>query len=139
MEAVIRFRDRSYLAWLTSRLDDVPAGKPALLELFNALDDWFHSRVPDIDDFHGCFFINASAEFGDRDSAIHRACAEHKAGVTILIRQHVDLLSLPEGRAEEMTRLVVLLKEGAISLAHVQGDLDAALDAKGIVKGVLPD
>jgi AcrR family transcriptional regulator len=135
VEAAIRFRDRSYHTWLTSRLDNVPVGKPALLELFNALDDWFHNRVPDIDYFHGCFFINASAEFGDRNNAIHQACAEHKAGITILIRKHVDLLSLPERKKDEITRLVVLLKEGAISLAHVQGNLDAALEAKGIVEG----
>jgi len=120
-------------------LDHVPAGKPALLELFSALDDWFHNRVPDIDHFHGCFFINASAEFGDRDNAIHRACAEHKAGITILIRKHVDLLYLPERKADEITRLVVLLKEGAISLAHVQGNLDAALEAKGIMEGMLQE
>ncbi|WP_027329123.1 TetR/AcrR family transcriptional regulator [Marinimicrobium agarilyticum] len=137
VEAAVRYRDRSYRAWFISRLDGVSPGRPALLELFNALDDWFHNRVSDIDHFHGCFFINASAEFGDRDSAIHRACAEHKAGITMLIRKHVALLYLSEKKADEITRLVVLLKEGAISLAHVQGNLDAALEAKGIVEGLL--
>src|SRR5690606_14706542 len=90
VEAAVRYRDRSYRAWLISRLENVPAGKSALLELFNAFDDWFHSRVPDIDHFNGCFFINASAEFGDRDNPIHRACAEHKADITASIRRHVD-------------------------------------------------
>lgn len=137
VEAAVRHRDRSYRAWLISRLDHVPAGKPALLEFFNALNDWFHSRVPEIDHFNGCFFINASAEFGDRGSAIHRACAEHKAGVTALIRKHVDKLSLPEGITMEITNLVVLLKEGAISTAHVQGNLDAALEAKAILESIL--
>ena len=138
VEAVVRYRDLSYRAWLMSRLDQVPAGKAALLELFNALDDWFHDRVPDIDHFHGCFFINTSAEFGDRDNAVHQACAEHKAGITLLIRTHVDLLSLPEKKADEITRLIVLLKEGAISMAHVQGNLDAALEAKELIEGILP-
>lgn len=139
VEAVVRHRDRSYRAWLISRLETVPAGKPALLELFNALNDWFHSRVPDIDHFNGCFFINASAEFGDRDNAIHQACAEHKTGITALIRKHVEELSLPEGIIMEITNLAVLLKEGSISLAHVQGNLDAALEAKGILDSVLQD
>ncbi|MCL7931085.1 TetR/AcrR family transcriptional regulator [Halomonas llamarensis] len=139
VEAAIRYRDRNYRAWLISRLEHVPAGKPALLELFNALNDWFHSRESDIDHFNGCFFINASAEFGDRGSVIHRACAEHKAGITALIRKHIDELSLPEGTTEEITKLVVLLKEGAISMAHVQGNLDAALEAKGILVRVLQD
>ncbi|MFD1218443.1 TetR/AcrR family transcriptional regulator [Microbulbifer celer] len=137
VEAAIRYRDCSYRAWLISRLEHVPAGRPALLELFNALSDWFHSRVPDIGHFNGCFFINASAEFGDRDNAIHRACAEHKAGMMALIRRHVDELSLSEGRTEEITNLTVLLKEGAISMAHVQGNLNAAFEAKGILENIL--
>lgn len=137
VEAAVRYRDDRYRAWLASRLDSVPTGKSALLELFNALDDWFHSRVPEIEPFHGCFFINASAEFGDRDNTIHRACAEHKVGITALIRQHVENLSLPEDRTDEMTRLIVLLKEGAISMAHVQGNLDAASEAKGLLEGIL--
>lgn len=139
VEAAIRYRDYSYRAWLISRLDQVPSGKSALLELFNALDDWFHGRVPDIGPFHGCFFINASAEFGDRDNAIHRACAEHKACITGLIREHVDELPLPDQGKDELTRLVVLLKEGAISLAHVQGNLDAALEARQILENILAD
>lgn len=139
IEAAVRHRDRSYHAWLVSRLDAVPAGKPALLELFNALNDWFHSRVPDLGHFNGCFFINASAEFGDRDNAIHQACAEHKAGIAALIRKHVDELSFPDGIIVEITNLVVLLKEGSISLAHVQGNLDAALEAKAILESVLQD
>ncbi|WP_444931574.1 TetR/AcrR family transcriptional regulator [Microbulbifer sp. SSSA002] len=137
VEATIRYRDHSYRAWLISRLENVPAGKLALLELFNALTDWFHSQVPDIGHFNGCFFINASAEFGDQDNAIHRACAEHKAGITLLIRKHVEELSLPEEITEEITSLTALLKEGAISMAHVQGNLDAALEAKGILEKVL--
>lgn len=137
VEATVRFRDHSYRKWLTSRLEQVPAGKPALLELFNALDDWFHSRVADIEHFHGCFFINASAEFGAHDSVIHQACAEHKASITALIQKHVDKLYIPEKKKDEVTRLIVLVKEGAISLAHVQGNLDAALEAKTIIEGLL--
>lgn len=139
VEATVRYRDRCYRDWLILRLEQVPAGKDALLELFNALDDWFHDRVPDIDHFHGCFFVNASAEFGDKTSAIHRACAEHKACVTTLIRKHVNRLSLSEKRAEEIMQLIVLLKEGAISLAYVQGNLNAAKEARKIVEGTLED
>lgn len=139
VEATVRYRDRCFRDWLISRLEHVPAGKNALLELFNALDDWFHDRVPDIDHFHGCFFVNASAEFGDQKSAIHRACAEHKACVTALIRKHVNRLSLSEKKADEITQLIILLKEGAISLAYVQGNLNAAKEAQKIVEGTLGD
>lgn|SRR5690554_424692 len=137
--ATIQYRDRNYRAWLASRLEQVSAGKAAILELFNALDDWFHDRVPEIDHFNGCFFINACAEFGDRDNAIHQACAGHKADVTALIRQHVDELSLSEELTNELTNLIVLLKEGAISMAHVRGNRNAAMEAKDILENILRD
>lgn len=137
VEAVVRYRNRKYLAWLASRLNNVSQGKPALLELFNALDDWFHNRALDIGNFQGCFFVNVSAEFGDGDSVIRQACAEHKAGITKLVRNHVDLLALPESKKLEVARAVELLKEGAISLAYVQGKLDAAVEAKEIVESML--
>lgn len=136
VEATVRFRDEAYHHWLTGRLGAVAAGRPALLELFSALDDWFNGRAGEIDVFRGCFFINASAEFGDRDNAIHEACAEHKAKIVALIQSHVALLALPAGQARELTDLVTLLKEGAISMAHVQGNLDAALQAKAVFEHV---
>ncbi|MDX1755707.1 MAG: TetR/AcrR family transcriptional regulator [Marinobacter sp.] len=135
--AAIRHRDDTYLAWLSQRLGSVPSGESAILELFNALDDWFHDRVPEIDHFRGCFFINASAEYGDRNSAIHQACAEHKAKVAELIRSHVEAMSVSEERVEDLARLIVLLKEGAISVAHVQGNLDAAREAGKSLQGLL--
>lgn len=137
IEATIRYRDHRYRAWLASRLTQVPAGKAPLIEIFNALDDWFNNRVPDLDRFHGCFFINASAEFSDREHAIHRACAEHKTAIAELIRSYVDNLALPDDRAEAITLLIVLLKEGATSMAHVQGHLDAALQAKALLDNAL--
>jgi hypothetical protein len=33
------------------------AGEAGILEMFAALDDWFNDRVTELQDFHGCFFI----------------------------------------------------------------------------------
>lgn len=137
IEATVRYRDREYYAWLNARLANVSTGKPALLELFNALDDWFNSRVANLEHFNGCFFINASAEFGDREHAIHKACAEHKAKITALIKSRVSEFVALEETIEEITNLVVMLKEGAISIAHVQGNLNASLEAKSILYNFL--
>lgn len=137
IEAAVRYRDASYRQWLVARLAAVPAGESALLELFDALDDWFHSRIIDLEPFRGCFFINASAEFGDRTHTVHKACAEHKTHITALIREQVSASTIAQESIESVTKLVVLLKEGAISMAHVQGNLNAALEAKAILKEFL--
>lgn len=137
IEATVRYRDHEYYAWLNERLASVPSGKPALLELFDALDDWFNSRVANLEHFNGCFFINASAEFGDRENAIHKACAEHKAKVTDLIKSHVMEFCEPNELVAEITNLVVMLKEGAISIAHVQGRLNSAVESKNILNNIL--
>lgn len=137
IEATVRYRDHEYYTWLNESIESVPVGKSALLELFNALDDWFNSRVDNIENFNGCFFVNASAEFGNREHAVHKACAEHKYKVTALIKSHVSDFCFLEKTIERITNLVVMLKEGAISIAHVQGNLNAALEAKCILNNVL--
>lgn len=124
--AALEYRDRIYLDWLSGRLAAVPAGQQGIAELFRALDDWFNGRVQELKPYRGCFFINASAEYGDRQHPVHRMCAGHKDKVAALIREQVEALSLSPKRAEAVCEALALLKEGATVLAHVQGDRDAA-------------
>lgn len=126
VEAALEYRDQVYLDWLGGRLAAVPAGRQGIAELFRSLDDWFNGRVRELKPYRGCFFINASAEYGDRQHPVHRACAEHKRKVTGLIHEQVEALSIPRKQAEVVSETLLLLKEGATVLAHVQGDLDAA-------------
>ncbi|WP_243633772.1 TetR/AcrR family transcriptional regulator [Motiliproteus coralliicola] len=128
--AVVDYRDQRFLSWLESRFEAVQPGIAKIDALFDALDDWFNDRVTDLMPFHGCFFINVSGEFGEPDHPIHQQCARHKQRVAALIESQLLLqMSSPE-ECREICQTLCLLKEGAITQAHVQGDRDAALKAK---------
>lgn len=135
--ATVSYRDQCYSRWLQGRVAAVSAGRPALEALFDALDDWFHGRDGDIQPFHGCFFINVSAEFGDPQHPIHQQCARHKQGITELIRRQVSQLFSDSGAVALTTDAIAMLKEGAIVQAHVYGDLAAARKAKAVMGPLL--
>lgn len=141
VSAALQYRDDSFLRWLTQRLETAPAGIERVGALFDALDDWFNSRVDELLPFNGCFFINVSGEFGDADHPLHRQCSQHKRNVATLIEAQVQTMGIAPPLVEPLTDALCLLKEGAISMAHVQGDLAAAAKAKAaaglLIKGYL--
>lgn len=135
--ATVAYRDQYFNEWVRMRMNRLPAGRMALHELFRALDDWFNRRDPVMPAFHGCYFINLSAEFGDAEHPIHRQCAAHKRALHALVSQHLAEFITS---AEEVSRLadaISLLKEGAIVQAHVVGDRFAALKAWVVVESLL--
>lgn len=125
--ATLKYRDEIFVGWLRSRLEGVEPGKPALVALFHALDDWFNDRESAIGNFRGCFFINASAEYGDPESQIYLACKEHKNNVRELVKQHVDVFMSGDEQSNLLTDLICVLKEGAITTAKVQKEKQAAI------------
>lgn len=122
--AVLGRRSDAFRLWCieeTERRATTPRDR--LLSLFDVLDDWFHSP-----DFHGCAFVNATAEYGDPDNPIHQEAARHKHMIGAYLR---DLAA--DAGADEPARLaeeLMLLTEGSISLAHVAGRKSAARRAR---------
>jgi AcrR family transcriptional regulator len=85
-----------------------------LLAVFDFLEAWFTD-----DEFCGCMFINASAEFSDATSAPRQVAAEHKASVLRYIRDLCrDAGFADPGHVADQLHLLV---EGAIVCAHVVG------------------
>ncbi|WP_019620878.1 TetR/AcrR family transcriptional regulator [Amphritea japonica] len=130
VSAVLEYRDQRFHDWLKGQLDQAKPGPDSVLTLFDALDDWFNNRVDELQPFHGCFFINVSAEFSEPNNPLHQLCSHHKERVAQLIRAQVETLDLEPVAADAFTNALCLLKEGAITLAHVQGDRLAAIKAK---------
>lgn len=62
--------------------------------------------------FRGCPFINAAAEYPDRDSAVRRTVDAHRAWWRTAFRELVDPLDLadPDGAVEDL----MLLRDGAM-------------------------
>ncbi|GAB4357491.1 MAG: TetR/AcrR family transcriptional regulator [Kiloniellaceae bacterium] len=122
--AALERRDADFRGWLFARmaaLGGTPRGQ--LLALFDALGEWFAEPG-----FKGCMFVKAASEFQDAKDPIHAQAAAHKA----LLFGHLKALAAEAGAGapEGLARQLLILKEGAIVTAQVEGRLQAATEAK---------
>lgn len=129
--AVLRLRDEEFRHWFFRRMEELGGGpRGQLLVMFDALGEWFTEPG-----YRGCMFIKASSEFQDANHAIHIQSAEHKR----LLLRHVTMLAEKAGLAEPalIARQLLLLKEGAIVVAHLGHTADPAGDAKLAAKTLM--
>ncbi|MGK9065157.1 TetR/AcrR family transcriptional regulator [Stutzerimonas chloritidismutans] len=128
--AVLDARHQPMLERLAAARDKRPP-REALLGVFDGLDAMIHSPTA----FCGCLFINAAAEYQDRDHPIHQRAALHKA------RFKGHLLALLEDmkaeQPERLARQLQFLIEGALSMAHIEGPADQAKLAKAAAEQLL--
>lgn len=135
--ATVEYRDRQFSSWIEGRTQLAPDGQSAILALFDALDDWFNEREKLIHPFHGCYFINVSAEFSDLNHPVHQQCASHKRAMLGLISGYISQIFSDGKTVVTLSEAVATLKEGATVQAHVMGDLKAAVKAKAIAEELL--
>lgn len=129
--AVLRLRDENFRNWIFRRMEDAgDAPKEQLLGMFDALAEWFAEKG-----YRGCMFIKASAEYQEKDHAIHVQSSEHKR----LLFDHVAELSTRAGAGapDDLARQLLLLKEGAIVMSVLGRGTDAAHDAKAAAEVLL--
>lgn len=122
IEAALRQRlepSRQMMAWALENL----APRAAILTVFDGLHQLLHGK-----EFFGCAFVNAAAEFHDREHPIHRVAALHKANAQLHFRTALERLGVAE--PERLARQLQYLMEGAITMAHVQGPAEQAREAK---------
>lgn len=135
-----RSKDELILAVLEARQQDMReqlqqlraslAPREALLRTFDGLHDWIGQ-----DGFCGCIFINAAAEFQDREHPIHRQAARVKAD---LAAHFLELLqTLAVAQPQHLANQLQFLLEGALSMAHLQGPGQQALQAKSAAEVLL--
>ena len=134
--AVLAYRDEVFFSWLQSRIHHAATAEALVQNWFAALDDWFHNRVAELQEFRGCFFMHSAAEFTDPAHPVHQHCAQHKARLCRMLGkqlgQWLDIKS-----AKKLADDLCLLKEGAIVCAQVQGNKKAARQAALISSGLL--
>ncbi|MDH4581718.1 TetR family transcriptional regulator [Pseudomonas sp. BN415] len=107
------------LAWAFEHLPP----REAILRVFDGLAEWLRQE-----EFCGCAFINAAAEFHDREHPVHRLAASYKIATQNYFRD--ALIRLEAAQPDRLARQLQYLMEGAISMAHIQGPGDQALEAK---------
>ncbi|MFT2092851.1 TetR/AcrR family transcriptional regulator [Paraglaciecola sp. 2405UD69-4] len=125
--AVLEQRHNQVLANIHQKIEQATSPKMhPVLAIFDALDEWFNS-----DNFYGCSFINASAEYAAALDPIHVFAAQHKQAIVDLI--NTQLTPSDAKLAEQISLLV----EGAIVMAHTRGIKNSAITAKEMALNLL--
>lgn len=121
IEAALALRHAQFLAKMREFVAAVPIESRPL-----AYIDFIAAWVQE-DDFHGCAFINATAEFASPDAPPHQQAAHHKRE----IRTYLTDLCIA-GRAmqpELIAEQLFLIGEGMIVASQVQGYAASRIDA----------
>ena len=98
--------------------------------IWDVLDAWFNR-----DDFRGCIFITAAAEFPSRYEPAHQKASEHAGKVLRMLREMAERAGAinPAALAESLLVLI----DGAFVVRHVSGNDRAAAIARDNARMVL--
>lgn len=126
--ATLRLRDEQFRNWLRRRIE-VLASDPLgqLFAIFDALEEWFEEPG-----YRSCMFIKASSEYQDSSHPIHATAAEHKRLLSIYFAEIAKQAGAVE--FENLARQLLIIKEGAIVLAHLHDHKLVATDARALAK-----
>lgn len=127
---VLRQRDIRWMGWFISATSRESNPKARLLSTFDALEEWFATP-----DFNGCAFINAAGEVGNGCSKIAEVAKDHKLNLLKYLQELTAQLGVPD--AEQMATEFLILLDGAITVAKVLHDKNAARNAKRVAQRLL--
>ena len=128
---VLRHRSENwwrYFAAAVERYGTTPHMR--LVAIFDALEEWFDSP-----DFRGCAFINATVELANSEHPGHQVVLEHQHLVYQYILKLAQEAEVPE--PESVARQLLLLAEGAIVIALMEGNSKSAQQARVAAKALL--
>lgn len=127
----LRQRDENWRRWFEAAVEQYgTTPTERLLAMFDALKDWFEQP-----DFRGCAFINATVELVNSELPGYQVALKHKQ----LLYQHVlKLVQAAEVTdTQSLARQLLLLIEGAIILALMEGCSEAAVQARAAASALL--
>ena len=131
--ATLRLRDEQFRNWLYRRTEAAtPDPRGRLLAIFDALADWFEEPG-----FKSCMFIKASSEYQNRDHPIHAMSAEHKKLLTRYFSGLAEAAGAPYPQG--FARRLLLVKEGAIVMAHLAGPQLVVGDMKDAARALIDE
>lgn len=119
----LRWRDR--LATHVARHDDPDE---RLLAVFDWLHEWFGEPT-----YRGCAWVNCFGELGATTPAVARLAREHKDAV----HRYLATLVADAGRPAALADQLMLLAEGAITIAAISGSPAPAHQAKAAAAALL--
>ncbi len=128
--AALQRRDERWMQWLRTEVERSEGSGERLLALFSALKNWFGSA-----DFRGCAFINTSGETGDPQNPVRLLAKAHKQKLFEYVLQLCQAHGTPD--PERQAAQLLILIDGAITVALVMGDSTAADTAQCMAQTVL--
>lgn len=128
--AALQRRDMRWMHWYRSAVDQAETPADRLLNLFTVLKGWFASEG-----FRGCAFINTSGETGDAQDPVRLVAREHKQKLL----DYVCELCTEHGAKDPqlLAKQLLILIDGAITVALVMGDHSAADNAQCMARKLL--
>lgn len=128
--AALTRRDERWMRWFVEgTLKRGRTPRTRLLAMFDVLREWFAS-----DGFHGCAFLNAAGETASPDDPVREVARMHKARLLAFVVEQCDAWSVASGVdrrvVARLARQWLILIDGAIGVALVSGEVDAAVDAR---------
>jgi AcrR family transcriptional regulator len=123
-------RDIRWMHWFRSESDKADTVEGRILTMFTVLKGWFESEG-----FCGCAFINTAGEVGDPTDPVRLVAKLHKQKLYDYILELCRELPAPDPAA--LAKHLLILIDGAITLARVMGDYSAADSAREVAKILL--
>jgi AcrR family transcriptional regulator len=133
-ELVLAFLDRmnsEWMTWLRARVSSRGTrARHRPLTVFDALREWFDTPT-----FRGCPFVSTAAEFRDPAHPVHQAAWRFKQG----LRDYFHELLRDGGyaKSEALADQLLLLADGAIVRAAMEGRSDSAIAARRAATSLL--
>ena len=122
--AALQMQDESFRSWFMQSVDKAFGGPiEKLISVFDVYQSWAER-----DDFNGCAFVKASAEYPSIESPIHAICAKHKRLMMLYIQGLAEAAGVPNS-ANVAIQFMVLL-DGATVLAQITGNSQPFQQAK---------
>ncbi|WP_117166807.1 TetR family transcriptional regulator [Pseudomonas cichorii] len=125
--AALNARDVRWMQWFRTECDKADTPQDRILNIFAVLKGWFES-----DGFRGCAFINTAGEVGDPDDPIRHIARLHKQKLLDYTLELTEQLNVEQPSV--LARQLLILIEGAITMARVMGDYSAVDDAREVAR-----
>ncbi|MBU1331264.1 MAG: TetR family transcriptional regulator [Gammaproteobacteria bacterium] len=129
-EAALKARDIRWMYWFKTECDKADTPQDRILSMFTVLKGWFES-----DGFRGCAFINTAGEVGDPDSPIRQLAKLHKEKLLEYTLELTGQLNVEQPQI--LAKQLLVLIEGAITMARVMGDYSAVESAREVAQMLL--
>lgn len=129
-EAALKARDIRWMYWFRTECDKADTPHARILSMFTVLKGWFESEG-----FCGCAFINTAGEVGDPDDPIRQLAKLHKQKLLDYTLELTEQLDIEQPQA--LAKQLLVLIEGAITMARVMGDYSTADSARNVAQLLL--